>query len=737
MDDKEIYLSMFDNIKNHEWKEFEQKLKNLDMSYDINIRDDQNNYFLTYATINNRPEIIDLLIERGAKIDIIDSEERSILYIPIKYGYNKVLEKLLKANKENIGVSILDIRDKTKKIPIQYSIVNKNLFALKLLLEYGSNPNTQDDNGYNSLHYAVYSRSDEICDIIIKYIVDINARCKTGETALHIACNLQLTNIVKLLLKYNINVNIQDYEHEFSPLHYSISLNNREITLLLLQKNIDTNLQDIFGNTATHYAIIESNYELLNTLIEIEQSNMNLWNIDGKIPLHILLETLEENKMQHFEELLSKSNVSIQDNDGNSCLFLMIKLKIWKKYRNILERKKLDIFSPNKKNQRCIDIIDNKDFNDFIDLVTVSYINKLKDSGKKWTEEWQNLCSREFKPDDKNSISKFFKENIDSSEKLTYACGKIIKKRLIENSNMDVCNNKSYPSLKNKICIKLTEGEDLSVCTFTGNTMDVLIGLIYILKKYNDVCSTLSSDFVENKSLCDFYRSIGIIMNNRCEFLNFEVVWVNQKLYLTDGFFDKIKNCIIKKKKFIVIPLGIEMKEGSHAGYIIFDTEKKIVERFEPHGATVPSGLNYNPNLLDEVLENRFKIIDDKIKYFRPKDYLPKVGFQLMDIYERKKKRIGDPGGFCALWALWYVDMRLTYRDLDNKEIVKILIKSIKTQNISIKNMIRNYAKHVIEIRDRILSNAGLNINMWLNDEYTDLQVDKVLTELKYEISSI
>jgi ankyrin repeat protein len=737
MDDKEFYLTMFNNIKNHKWNEFKKQLENLDLSYDINIRDDQNNYFLTYATINNKPEIVDLLIERGAKIDIIDSEERSILYLPIKYGYDKILEKLIIANKENIGVPILDIKDKNRKIALHYAIVNKNIFAINLLLEFGSNPNTQDDNGYNSLHYAIYSRNEEICNMVIKYIVDINARCKTGETALHIACNLQLVNLVKLLLKHNINANIQDFEHEFAPIHYSISLNNREITMLLLEKNIDPNLQDVFGNTASHYAIIEGNYELLNTLVDLNNLNINLWNIDGKIPLHILLDTYDENKMQHFDELLKKSNVSIQDNEGNSCLFIMIKLNIWKKYKDILSKKKLDIFSPNKINQRSIDIVDNKDFNDFIDLVSSSYINKLKKSGKNWTDEWQNLCSREFKEEDKISMSKFFKENINSSENLTYACKKIIKKRLIEISNLDVCNNKSYPSLKNKICIKLTEGEDLSMCTFTGNTMDVLIGLIYILKKYGDVCSTLSYDFVENSSICDFYRSIGIIMNNRCEFLNFEVVWVNQKLYLTDRFFDKIKNCINKKKKIIVIPLGIEMKEGSHAGYIIYDIEKKIVERFEPHGATAPAGLNYNPNLLDDILENRFKVIDDNIKYFRPSDYLPKIGFQLMDIYDRKKKKIGDPGGFCALWALWYVDMRLTYRDLDNKELVKLLIKSIKTQNISIKNMIRNYAKHVIEIRDRILSNANLNINMWLNDEYTDEQINKVLTELKYEISKI
>ena len=44
------------------------------------------------------------------------------------------------------------------------------------------------------------------------------------------------------------------------------------------------------------------------------------------------------------------------------------------------------------------------------------------------------------------------------------------------------CQNTSYPLTKNKVCIKLSEGDNLSLCTFTGNTLDVLLGLLYILE---------------------------------------------------------------------------------------------------------------------------------------------------------------------------------------------------------------------------------------------------------------
>ena len=195
-----------------------------------------------------------------------------------------------------------------------------------------------------------------------------------------------------------------------------------------------------------------------------------------------------------------------------------------------------------------------------------------------------------------------------------------------------------------------------------------------------------------------------------------------------------------KKIRFLIIPIGIEQLVNnnnlSHANYLIFDFELMEVERFEPHGSTVPYGLNYNPSLLDDILEARFRGIDEKIKYIKPKDYLPKVGFQFMDAYEDKKKKIGDPSGFCALWSIWYVDMRLTYKELDRKSLVKLLLKSIRNQNVSYKNMIRNYSQNIIQIRDKVLQKSNMDINDWLNDEYNDDQINSFVRILVNEITS-
>ena len=729
---KSDYINLFNLIKNHEFNELKKYLLNLDPSIDLNLRDEYNEYLLSYAILYNNLDIIKLIIDKGGKIDITDNENRSILYTCIKYGYEDIIDYLIKINKDNIGINILDIKDKNNKIPLHYAIQKKNIKIIEKLCEAGSNSNILDNSGYNSLHQSVFTRDYDIVKLILKYIGSIDIRTNTGESTLHLAVNLKLTKISELLIENNINLNIQDYSHEFTAAHYIATTNQYELLQLIIKHKADLNIQDVFGNTPLHYAFIEENYNIVYQIIDVEYINFNLWNIDGKLPLHIFLENYDERYEDILEKIIEKTNLSLRDNNGNNCIYYIVNLNLWRKYKNILSKKKIDLFNKNKNNVMLIDMIKEKDREEFLDIVIESYLYRLKSKPDMWNLEWENICSGNFD----ETKSKKIKKNIVDEKMFNTECNKLIKKNILDlmkqvETGEKQCKISSYPMTKEKICIQLTEGQQLNFCTFTGNTIDVLLGLLYLLDKYKDTCSTISSDFVENKSIYEFYKSIGILMNSRSEFLNFEIVWINYKLYLVDDFFNKFKKCINSGALFVVIPLGIELQNGSHANYLIYDVKNNIIERFEPHGSTTPPGLNYNPDLLDKILHNRFKEINENIKYLRPKDYLPKIGFQLLDIYETKKKKIGDPGGFCALWAVWYVDMRLTYRMLSPEKLVKKLIKNIRTNNFSIKNMIRNYASSIIKMRDDILNSAGLDINNWLNDEYTNEQLDIVIEKIK------
>ena len=757
-DDTIIYKHIFDAIKSHNYTEVKKMLDKIgddDIMFDINTRDSQNNYFITYAVILNQPEILKILIAKGAKIDVVDKYNRSLLVPAIMYSYMDILKILLEANNDGIGVSIHEIRDKNYRIPLHYAIEMKNIEIIELLLKYGSNPNTTDNDGVNSMHLAVKSRSYAVCELISRYISDINATYTTGENALHIACNLQLNTIANLLLENGISPNVQDHTHEITSLHYSVLLNNKELVALLLKYNANPNLQDVYGNTCLHYAIIENNFELflmlVNSVITKNIININIWNLEGDIPLHIVLTKVNSDDIDgYLDILIEKSNLTLQDESGNTCLYYIIKLNKWKKYVDILRTKRLDIFTINTDGIMPIDILPKEDFDAFLNLLVDSYIHRLKTTKNVWHEEWENICSKSFEnvteKEKKILLIEKNKRNISSGlsvENFEHQCGNIIRDKLLDlinkvKQNNDLgCEQKSFPVKKTISCVNITEGAKITFSTFTGSSLDVLIGLLYLLNKHKNVCSTLTKNFSQNKELCSFYKSMGILMNTSCEFLNFEIVWVHQKLYLIEGFYDQIKKCMNSGRRFTIIPIGIEMKERSHAGYLIYYRQLNEVERFEPHGSASPTGLYYNPDLLDEILANRFHSIDDTIKYIKPKIFLPKIGFQILDVNEYKKKRIGDPTGFCALWCIWYVDMRLTYADINRSRLVNILIKIIKEKNISFKNLIRNYGQHIINIRDKILKKSDMDINDWLNDQYNDIQINTMMASLVNEINNV
>ncbi|CAH6421419.1 Ankyrin repeat protein [uncultured virus] len=730
---------LFDLAKNNKWEEFNNILKTKE-NLDVNLRDDSNNYLIHYAIIQNNYDSLLLLIEKGSNIDIIDQDGKSILFIPIKYNYENIIKLLITSNNKKIGISLLDLKDKLNNIPLHYAINYKNIAAINLLLEAGSNVNDSDNAGFNSLHLSILTKNINICEMILKFNIHINAKTKIGETALHLACNFQLENIVKLLVEHNIDINIQDFDHEFTALHYSINLYNNNITKFLIIKGGDPNIQDFLGNTTIHYAIIEDNYEIFMFLLTSEYTiyklNLNLFNIDSKLPLHLLLEKNINNLFEYVKYLIKDSNLNFQDLDNNTPFHYISKNSLWKNYKELFQEKKLDVFIKNNNNLRPIDLINKIDLDDYINLICDSYLYILKNRNNIWKNDWENLCNKElFTGTLTNEEIQIINKTINT-KKLSPnqdICKQLVKKKLLQiyEKGYSNCELTSYPVKKNKKCIELNNINNVEFCTFTGVTLDVLVGLIYLLSKHKNACSPISTNFLLNDELCNYYKTVGILTNTKCEFLNFEIVWIYYKLYFSTNFINNFKKCIDdSNKRFIIMPLGIELREGSHANYLLFDKKTKELERFEPYGAQPPYKFDYNPNLLDSLIDNKFNDIDSTIKFIRPLDYMPKIGFQYFDTIENKTKNIGDPGGFCALWSIWYTDYRIIYSDISRKSLVKQIMRNIKTENISFKNIIRNYSKNVTDIRDEILNKNGISINNWLNDQFNEIQIKGIIKDI-------
>lgn len=698
---------------------------------DLNIRDENNVYLLNYSLMKNDSKMAKILLDNGAQTDIKDDDGKSILYYPIKYDNIELIKNILLINSKSISISIHNIKDNNGNISIHYAIKLKKLDIVKLLIDNGSNVNYVDKDGNNSLHLAIMTRKFDIVKAITPHITNINLQNGKGNTAIQLAAQLENSLTFNYLLEHNeININIRNHGEERSPLITSVVINNNYQVNKLINAGADVNVQDYYGNMILHYAIINDNLNVLSNIINNPQINFNLWNIYGNLPFHIVFSKKYENYSQYMDIMINKTNLNTINNRDETCFYYICKFGLWKKYKNILIKKKLNIIVRTKNNDTLLQYINNQDINEFTNVIVESYIFRLRNSNKKWNSEWENICKNELH--DESILDKF---KVTKSNKYSDLCMDIVATKIksIIDNGYNQCSIKSHPVSTSTTCINIDLEKNIDVCTITGGLIDVLVGLIYLFKKHPETCGTIDADFTYNDQLYQYYADNEYERNMRDDIINFEIIWVNENIFFSTNFDNNLQRCIRNKsKKFIIIPVSIEYKNMGHANYILYNKETNEAERFEPHGMYAIN-YYYNDTLLDSVLSNKFK--EFNITYISPKQYLPRIGFQSIESVDKINRRIGDPKGFCVLWSVFYVDMRITYINISRDKLVQKLIHQIREQKMSFRNLIRNYSRNIIDLRDSYLKRADVDINDWMNDNIDDNTYNSIIDAIRADIA--
>lgn len=708
---------IFNLIKTQEFDEIYKIIKSKKIS-NFDFRDKNYNYFIQYIVNYNLINIFKLIVENGEqiRIDILDTDGRSILYNCVKYNYHELALLLLNYDKNNIGISILDIPDRLGLTALHYAVIFNNMEIFKLLLHNNANPYIVSKEGNNVfICTLMYKRNDMILYLLEMNKFKINFHNNSGESLLQVSINYDNMIISNKLIDLNIiKLDNTSSDYGLCALSQTIILDNIDLYKKLLEKDVDVNIADFHGNMPLHYIFIYNRLTYLDMMLK-KDPKFNTVNINGELPLHLLLDStpdLDIIDTKILDKIIIETDLNIQNNQGISCFEKIITNNLLERFKNILVIKPLNFFITNVKLNDSI-----------LEILVDSYYNMINSNKDELVLDWEKYCSV-------GNLDKLKKLIKSGKDKTTSAeiCKDMIREIIVK-------EKRTLP-LVNKINLHFDNGIYTNYCYFTGSPIDVLFGLILLNNDFSNKNLGVILDYplTTNINLETYYKKIGLDYPYKLDFSNIEIIWSYMKIFFPSYFDDLIHKQLSNKDiHYIVIPIGIETATGSHANILFWDKKSNTIERFEPNGSNYPMGMNYNPELLDSILTNKFTQYDTKLVYIPPYKFLPTIGFQIYENLETSRcKKIGDPNGFCAVWCIWWVYQRMININsmIPHDMIAHNMIEKIKIEGGSFKTIIRNFSKKITDIRDSYLKKVDIDINDWIVGNYSE----EMLTRLEKDI---
>lgn len=310
----------------------------------INFRDNNNNTSLIIAVTENNYNIVDILLTRGANVNVVNNDGNTALIIAVIKNNNNIVKLLLSKN-ANINAKMIN-EDSPVMVASFYGFTD----ILELLLL--CNNNFGDDIEYG-LIIAIEKGNMDCIDILLKHKANINFR----GLPLKKAISRGDVHMIEYLLKNGANPTIGDKFSDENSLTFAIKLNKFEIfkmlysrvndhdlihelifaiyhgrsdcVELILTKDIDINRSiDVKANVNSVFALsVHDNYGM----IQLTESKINVCPLIFAIYMAMSTPQDIKNRMPIIDILLSKKNtrLNISASDPHN--------KFMSKYNNICQ----------------------------------------------------------------------------------------------------------------------------------------------------------------------------------------------------------------------------------------------------------------------------------------------------------------------------------------------------------------------------------------------------------------
>ena len=248
--------------------------------------------------------------------NILESALNDALSSAAENGHTDIVRILINEGAE------LNIRDKLDNTPLIKAAIGGYDNTIRELINEGAEVNVENVSGITPLTYAAIGGHDETLKTLIEKGAEVNRENNQGATSIIHAAKYGQTGAIQILIDKGADVkNIADKRGN-TPLMAATQNEHIDAISLLVNAGAGMNRADNQGNTALMIAIIEGKEDVAKSLLEYGKIELDSTNKEGKNTLMLAI----QNKMDHVSLLLIKRGIDVSktDEDNNTALLLAI-----------------------------------------------------------------------------------------------------------------------------------------------------------------------------------------------------------------------------------------------------------------------------------------------------------------------------------------------------------------------------------------------------------------------------
>ncbi|XP_060077187.1 uncharacterized protein LOC132556762 [Ylistrum balloti] len=274
---------------------------------------------IVMASALGNNEIVKVLIENGADVNIVIRGGETPLHHAAKEGHLEIVKTLLGRKAD------LNAQDEKGERSLTLAAQNGHADVVKYLLKCGADMYHKNHFGFDSWYYAMTQHNEIVLRELTEHYTNLRSSNENVKSPLCIAASLGNCSMIKILLK--MRVDPEETDEDGNTFIHHAAINNQGDVIKHFHKKVSIDAQNNVKETAMHIACRKGNHDAVTELME-KKAKTNIGNLKGENALHILASSSKTSPeiaravVEHTIKSHDWESLNATDNEGNNALHI-------------------------------------------------------------------------------------------------------------------------------------------------------------------------------------------------------------------------------------------------------------------------------------------------------------------------------------------------------------------------------------------------------------------------------